>query len=172
MTKTSEGQPSPEHLLAIYLNDHLAGSVVGAQLARRVAAENEGTALHAPLSRLAEDIAADRRSLQQCMTALGVRRHRWKEAVAWALERAGRVKPNGRLTGYSPLSLLVEVEALQSGVRGKWALWHTLIEARANDPRLADADLPRLLQRAEAQSAELDGLHAQAARQAVAAPAQ
>jgi len=169
VTKRSESQPSPERMLGIYLNDHLAGSVVGSQLARRTVAENDGTALEAPLRQLAADIEADRRSLLACLAALGVRRQAWKEAAAWSMEKAGRLKLNGRLTGYSPLSLLVEVEALQSGVRGKWALWHALLEARGEDARLSRADLTRLLGRAEAQSAELDRLHAEAARRALAA---
>jgi len=44
-------------LLAIYLNDHLAGSAAGADLAARLAAENRSDArFAAALERLAEEI--------------------------------------------------------------------------------------------------------------------
>jgi len=42
------------------------------------------------------------------MEELGVSRSRLKPAGAWVLEKLGRVKLNGQLRGYSPLSRLLE----------------------------------------------------------------
>ena len=36
---------------------------------------------------------------------------RAKDGAAWVAEKLGRLKTNGQLTGYSPLSRLVELEA-------------------------------------------------------------
>jgi hypothetical protein len=61
-------------LLGIYLNDHLAGSAAGLELARRAARENRGTPLGDFLSTLATELQEDRALLQQVQRALGVPR--------------------------------------------------------------------------------------------------
>ena len=66
--------------------------------------------------------------LQGIMEDLGFGGDRLKNAGAWALEKAGRLKLNGELTGYSPLSRVVELEGLLTGITGKWGLWVALLE--------------------------------------------
>ena len=111
-----------QDLLGIYLNDHLAGATTGAALARRMAASAEpGTERAAVLSRLAGEITADRAALLRIMTALGIPVRGYKVFAAWAAERAGRLKLNGRLLTRSPLSDLEETEMLRLGVDGKAA---------------------------------------------------
>ena len=63
----------------------------------------------------------------------------------------GRLKPNGQLTGYSPLSRVVELEGLALGMTGKLALWKALRELVDEEPRLDAAELERLRERAERQ---------------------
>jgi hypothetical protein len=70
-------------------------------------------------------------------------------------EKAGRLKPNGQIRGYSPLSRLVELEGLEIGVTGKRSLWQALSHAFTDDARLAGFDLEALVARAEQQ---LEGL--------------
>ena len=53
------------------------------------------------------------------MDRLGVAQGRLKPLAAVFGERLGRLKLNGRLWGYSPLSRLDELELLQIGVVGK-----------------------------------------------------
>jgi hypothetical protein len=112
-------------LLGIYLNDHLAGSVLGVELARRSLAANEGSELGAFLRALLVEIVEDRATLIQLMERLSVPRSNGKIAAAWLAERLGRLKLNGQFTGYSPLSPLVELEGLAVGIEGK-----TLVVAR------------------------------------------
>jgi hypothetical protein len=147
--------PPSEVLLAIYLNDHLAGATVGRDLSRRSAASNRGTPYGPFLSQVAQEIAEDRQSLLAIMDALGVRVDRLKAAAAWAGEKLGRLKLNGQLRGYSPLSRVVELEGLVLGVHGKRALWITLGELARDRPVLDADDLLGLRQRAESQ---LEGL--------------
>lgn len=47
-------------------------------------------------------------------------------APAWAAEKLVRLKLNGRLRGYSPLSRLLELEMLHIGITGKLELWQAL----------------------------------------------
>ena len=156
--------------LPIYLNDHLAGSTLGVETARRAASENEGRPpLGEPLARLAREIDEDRDALKSIMAALGVRADVLKTAAAWAGEKAGRLKLNGQIRGYSPLSPLVEVEALLLGVNGKLSLWRTLRELAPHEPRL-DADrLAELEARAVGQRDALDELRREAGARALIA---
>src|SRR5881409_3682710 len=106
-------------LLAIYLNDHLAAATGALELSRRAAGSNRGGSCGAFLARLGTEIAADRDTLREIMRALEVRVDRLKVLGGWSAEKLGRLKPNGRLVGYSPLSRVIELEMLALGITGK-----------------------------------------------------
>jgi hypothetical protein len=155
-------------LLAIYLNDHLAGATLGVELARRLRSSNKGGEFAAPIARLCEEIEADRETLERLIAHLEIRRSRLKAAGAWAAEKLGRLKLNGQLTGYSPLSRLVELEMLYLGITGKMQLWKTL--ERTASERLAEFDFGELAARAARQRAAVDELHFSAAERAFPPP--
>ena len=113
-------------LIAIYLNDHFAAATSGRDLARRAARGNRTSDYGPCLERMAREIAEDRGSLLVIMEALGVRTDSLKVIVGWGAEKVGRLKLNGRLLGYSPLSRVVELEGLAIGVYAKLALWRSL----------------------------------------------
>src|ERR671933_2789202 len=142
--------------LAVYLNDHLAGATVGVELAKRAASSNEGNDYGAELSELAHEIAEDRASLVRIMERFDVKEDRLKTTGAYIAEKVGRLKPNAQLTGYSPLSRVVELEGLALGVAGKLSLWRALLEVADGDDRLDREELGVLLERAETQQRELE----------------
>jgi len=149
-------------LLAIYLNDHLAGATVGVELARRLQGSNRGDPeFGSSLAELCAEIEADRETLEAVMEKLGVGRSKLKPLTAVLGERLGRLKPNGQLRGYSPLSRVVELEILQLGVTGKQRLWRALEHSRSAD--LRDFDLDALAERASGQLSRLQELHLKAA---------
>jgi predicted DNA-binding ribbon-helix-helix protein len=157
-----------EKYLRIYLQDHLAGSTAGLELARRTRGANKGTEYGPPLAKIADEIEADRRMLQGIMDDLGFGGDRLKNAGAWGLEKLGRLKLNGELKGYSPLSRVVELEGLLTGITGKLGLWLALLEVAPSESRL-DADLlGRLRDRAEEQRTTVAALREKAAREAFA----
>lgn len=143
-------------LLAIYLNDHLAGAIAGRELARRAAASNRSSQYGEFLTALAKEIEEDRQSLLEIMGTLGVGVDRLKQTAGWGAEKLGRLKLNGRVLGYSPLSRVVELEALSLGVRGKLAMWLTLKQLEPDEPRLSASDLDELVRRAEGQLTQLE----------------
>src|ERR671925_29079 len=120
-------------LLAIYLQDHLAGSTAGLELVRRARDENRDGDLGDFLTELARELEEDRDELREIMRELGVADDVLKVAAAWTTEKLGRLKLNGRLTGYSPLSRVLELEGLLMGVNGKLCMWRAF-------RRMADAD--------------------------------
>jgi hypothetical protein len=156
-------------LLRIYLQDHHAAATVGVELARRARGSNQGTAYGDFLAGVADEIAADRRALEAIMRDLRLGPDRAKETLAWVGEKLGRLKPNGQLTGYSPLSRLVELEALALGVTGKLALWRTLGRLAEDLPELDGDYLERLAARAEGQQRGIEQQRLRAAREALAA---
>jgi hypothetical protein len=153
--------------LRIYLQDHLAGSTGGVELARRTAGANRGTTYGDTLAKLADEIEADRRALEEIMDDLGVGADRAKNLALWAAEKAGRLKLNGQLTGYSPLSRLVECEGLISGINGKLSLWRALLQIAPDEPRLEADRLGQLLERGQQQLGTVEGLRDRAARDAL-----
>lgn len=153
--------------LAIYLNDHLAGATAGRELARRAASSNAGSDYGIFLEDLATEIEADRDSLLAVMRTLGVGTDRLKVLGGWAAEKAGRLKLNGRLLGYAPLSRLIELEGLTLGVRGKLGLWRALEEIAPAEPRLVPAELRALSKRALAQLDDLEGQRLRAASESL-----
>jgi hypothetical protein len=149
-------------LLATYLNDHLAGATLGVELARRLHGSNEDDPDFGPvLAEVCAEIEADRETLKAVMAQLGVGQSKLKPLTAILGERLGRLKLNGRLWGYSPLSRLAELELLQIGVAGKRRLWRALEHTHASD--LPGFELGALADRATDQLRRLEALHLKAA---------
>lgn len=155
--------------LKIYLEDHYAGATAGLELARRSAGANSGTPYGEVLGRIAREIEEDRDSLRAIMTDLGVGPDRFKVTAAWAGEKAGRLKLNGHLTGYSPQSRVVELEGLVVGVTGKRCLWRALRHVAPQESRLREDELELLIERADRQLDELEEHRLKAISEAVAA---
>lgn len=140
--------------LRIHLNDHLAASTAGLELARRGRGNSTDAERTAMWSNVCDEIEADRAVLQEMLDRMEFTRNPVKAAIFWAGEKVGRLKPNGQLTGPSPLGQYTELEAMFLAVTGKLSLWRTL--ARIDDPRLRDFDLNGLIERAESQRLRLD----------------
>ncbi|MEU1291129.1 hypothetical protein ABZ439_01640 [Streptomyces sp. NPDC005840] len=151
-------------LLGIYLNDHLAGAAVGVGRSRFAARSHRDPPYAEPLRRLAGEIAEDRESLLGVMRALGVPPRRHKVAVSGTAERLGRLKSNGRLFRRSPLTLVIELEFLRLGVKGKELGWRTLRALAEADSRLDERELDALIARAERQVRTLEDLRLRAVR--------
>lgn len=157
-----------DRFLAIYLNDHLAGSTVGVELARRLRASNQSDAeFGAPLARLCSEIEEDRATLVRLMDRLGVSRDRVKPLLARLGERLGRLKLNGQLTGYSPLSRVLELEVLSGLIGAKLQLWNALEQAFGESPE--GFDFHALAARADNQGQHLEDLHLAATQRALPA---
>jgi len=153
--------------LGTYLNDHLGGATAGLELAKRSSGANKGTELGAFLEKLTEEIDQDRETLRSLMRTLAIGEDHVKKLAGWSLEKVGRLKPNGQLRGYSPLSRLIELEGLTGGVSAKRALWLNLERLAERDERFAAFDLPELLARADRQLAQLEQQRVSAASDAL-----
>jgi hypothetical protein len=141
--------------LGIYLNDHLAAADAAIARARASIRANQSTPLADSLHEFLVEAEEDRRALVEVMQRLGVRRARLKELAALTSERAGRLKLNGRLLRYSPLSRLEELELFAAGAALKARLWETLMLLSDGDSRLDAAEYASRQHRADAQANSL-----------------
>ena len=143
-------------LVQIYLNDHLAGSVAGHELAKRTLSNNTATPLGDYLIEFMQQLEEEQRIVEDLLDSFETAPDRLKQLAAWIAEKAGRLKLNGQITGYSDLSRLLEVEGLCLGVEGKLSLWRSLKQVAGHYPQLAVVDLDGLIERGEAQRDKLE----------------
>lgn len=145
-------------LVHIYLDDHWAGAGAGLNLAERMMRNNRGTAWFDVLSRLVTEIRSDDRVLADIRERLGVEGGGVKRRLAVLGERMARLKPNGRIITYSPLSRVLEAEALISGVVAKRNLWVALHHGLVG-VEFPGVDFESLQERADEQLELLRSIH-------------
>ena len=151
--------PGRHELLRIYLADHHAGSVGGLALAKRLA--RRGGEIGSTVSVVLGHIQEDKRALLRLLGRVGGTRHRAKETAAALAERLGRLKLNGRLFGRSPLTPVLELEAMVLAIEGRKRLWLTMTQlAKDAYPDWDIDDLRRRATRADADAAAVDRIRA------------
>lgn len=155
-----------DKLLRIYLNDHLAGSVVAVEQVAHCLKNNPDGELGALLAQLQDEIQEDRDVLEDLIERIGGAENPLKQAASWIAEKAHRTKPSGDVVGYSDLKRLEELEMLVLGVTGKHVLWDALDEVCGSDDRFRDIDFRALEQRAQRQRDDLEPHRIAAARTA------
>jgi hypothetical protein len=131
--------------LGTYLQDHYAGSSAGAELFRRAAQQQSDPVARTELTAMVEEVENDRATL---------------ERVA---EKLSRLKPNGELLHRSPLSDVIELEALRLAVEGKAAGWRVLRRLAEDEDDFDRSELDRLLSSAANQIDRLEKLRMAAA---------
>ncbi|TKR26894.1 hypothetical protein FA014_03280 [Cellulomonas hominis] len=154
-------------LLDSYLGDHLAGAEGGSARFGRMAEAYADSPLGPALARIAQEVTDERDWLHDTAHRLGVRPSVVKRVGLAAVERVGRLKPNGRLTDPSPLTAVLEIDLMRGAVIAKRGLWETL-HIWADDLGLDPAQLQRLLDQADEQIATLTRLGQVAREQAFA----
>jgi hypothetical protein len=147
--------------LQIYLNDHLTTAAAGAGLARRALRSNRGTELGSFLEAVAADLADDLTTIEGIMRERGLKPSALKRSLGTISERVGRLKLNGRLISYSPLSRLHELEGLGLLLGHNASMWRSL-------ETLGVERAAELAERAERHVAALQEHRRNAARKALA----
>ncbi|MDQ3761397.1 MAG: hypothetical protein M3460_06765 [Actinomycetota bacterium] len=160
-----------DKFLGIYMNDQLAAGMLWREVAQRSQRNNSGTQLGEALARVSAGIAEDVETFQKIMCRLGIRMNPVKIGLAIGAERLGRLKLNGRLGTYSPLSRFVELDFLAMGIEGKKLLWTTLRDLAGLASRLPNIDFDHLIERAERQRADLEPFRVRAGTEVLAASA-
>ena len=143
-------------MLHTYMQDHYAGAAAGIDLFRRVAEDHEDPEISRIVARIGDETVEDLKILEELMTLAGTSPSLLKDLPAKAAEKFGQLKPNRRVAERSPLSDLVELEALTLAVTGKTLGFKALLDI--DDPRLPQPTLEKLVERAEQHGRELEKL--------------
>lgn len=154
---------TPDQLLHIYLNDHRTGAVVAHGLAERARGSNTGNEFGDYLDDFVPALENDIDQLDAVFDQCGVSTDHIKLGAARLGAELGRLKLNGRVTDYSPLSRVIEFEALTVGVLAKGKLWKTIAALPSDHPAASAVDATKLVHRAETQARELGELAERAA---------
>jgi len=144
--------------LSIYLQDHYAGAVAGSALFHRVAGSHGDPTVRRVVADLAAEVESDRRELDGIMQVLTIPHNKAKEYLARGGEKLGRLMTNGALLRRSPLTDIVELEALSLAVEGKALGWKAMLTLAESEPSLDANQVQVLLDRADAQQARLEEL--------------
>ncbi|GAA1234727.1 hypothetical protein M3697_13725 [Janibacter melonis] len=161
---TSEARPDPDELLKVYLRRHLAASAGGVDLFRRVAGSIPAFARD-EVVRLADDVAADRRGLLDIAGSVGVTQPQVQETITRIGQQLGRLHPAGTLLRRSPLTDVIELEAMKAATNARILGFRTLQEL--SDPRLDQRHVTTLLERALDQEERIELLRVEAVHRAL-----
>ena len=145
-----------DNAIDVYLNDHLAGAMLGSDLAEQIRAQNHGSALGELMESLAPQIEQDRQTLIDLMQQLGSSKNPVKQATAWIAEKASRAKFSGMTSGEDELGTFMALETLTLGVRGKACMWKALKQVADQHAPIASMNLDDLIDRAHTQEDALE----------------
>ena len=154
--------------LAVYLNDHLAGSAAGLRLAKRCLERERETELGRQLDELVDEIEEDRDVLERVMTRVGATPNPLKQAAAngAALLTLLRNRLPVLGAGTGEVSRLEEIELLSLGIEGKRLLWRALGVLAKTDGRLKEFEFVTLESKARAQRDRLESVRLELASDA------
>ncbi len=151
----------------VYLNDHLAGAMLGSGLAKQIRSHNQNTPLGDVMQSLAPQIEQDRQTLISLMPRMGSSKNPVKQAGAWITEKVSRVKFWGLTSGETELGTFMALESLALGVQGKLSLWRALKQVADQHPAIASVNLDELIDRAQTQYDLLERERLAASRRAL-----
>ena len=157
-----------DNAIDVYLNDHLAGAMLGSDLAEQIQAQHDGTALGELMELLAPQIEQDRQTLIELMERLGSSKNPVKQVTAWIAEKASRAKFSGMTSGGPELGTFMALETLALGVRGKACMWIALRQIADQHPAIASVNLEKLIDRARTQEDALEHARLAAGTRALA----
>jgi len=152
--------------LAVYVNDHLAGSSAGLTMMDDLATRAEGTALEPKLRTLAAEVREDQQLLRDTLDRLAAGERRVAQAAAWLGEKVSEKRLALAARNHPALALLEGLESIALGLQGKLAVFRVLAELGPLDPRLAGLPYGARADRTAIQHGMIEAERRAAAREA------
>lgn len=152
----SQGNPPDSSRLSAYLDDHLVAAASGVKLFAAAKDSWKNTAHEQVFVSLVRNVSSDRAELVEIVHSLGYEPGKMKMTVAQIGAQLSKVNPLNLRRSDQGSGAQLELEALQSAVRGKECLWETLLAvAEAGSTSLDPGQLHRLIDRAREQQQKL-----------------
>ena len=158
----------PRENLAVYLNDHLAGSTALLELLERLQSWYAGSEIETFAAALHLEISEDRQALVDLMERLQVSRSFPRRFAGWIAEKAAQLKLRIDDPGAQAFRLLESLEAMSLGIEGKRLLWVSLSAAAEKDQALRGVDYENLKERATDQRVRVETVRVAAAQGSLA----
>lgn len=144
MTRATDGIPVRRldlDTLLPYLDLHLVGATNGVRLFGAARLSWAGTPYEEDFTRLRREITEERHFLKRLIRALGHRPSLLKMTLARVMSVVAELDPLNPLRRRATAGAQLELEALQSLLRGKEALWATLLALSPGAPAAAGEDV-------------------------------
>jgi hypothetical protein len=141
--------------LAVYLDDHLAGSIAALRMMEELADRHRGQPLEPKLRQLHAEVSEEQRGLRALLARIDAGPSAVKHAAAWLSEKVGEGKLALVGRNHPALATLQGLESLVLGLQGKLALYRVLIRLAPADPRIG-GDFAGLADRTVAQQAMVE----------------
>lgn len=154
--------------LAIYLNDHLAGSATVLELLAHLASAYAESEVERFAAQLRVEVLEDRKQLEALMARLNISQSPPRKASAWLAEKLAELKLRLDDPAAGAFRLFEATEAISLGVEGKRLLWQALATLSTDPPDLGGCDYERLILRAEDQRRRIEAMRVDAAKSALA----
>lgn len=138
-----------------WLNDHHALAIGAIELARRCRRENAYAPYAEKLDHVIRELETTKSCIEEVLDDMDRTPDRIKDVASWLAEKFGRLKLNNRLTSYSALSRLEELETLLVMCASIGVMWRSLERVRGADAKPGGVHLTA---RAEAMESTLDDL--------------
>lgn len=156
--------------LAVYLNDHLAGSRAAVELLEGLIESTRDTKTRGVLDGVRREIEEDRDVLETLIRRVSGAPSVVREVGGWVAEKLARLKLAVDDPSDGALRRLEALEILALGIQGKSSLWRALSMAASSVPELEQLNFGDLVRRAAEQYARVEDQRLEAARIALNHP--
>ncbi|WP_024476085.1 hypothetical protein [Arthrobacter sp. CAL618] len=152
----SNSNPTDSSRLSAYLDDHLVASASGVKLFSTAQESWRGTKHEQTFASLTKEISGERDELAQIISSLGYTPSKVKMVIAQVGAQLSKINPLNLRRSDKGSGAQLELEALQSIVRGKECMWETLgALTEAGSTELDAEQLRHLADRARKQQEQL-----------------
>jgi hypothetical protein len=134
VTRDRDHPTADRRVVRVYLGDHLAVMHGGAALAARMLDAPDHHEAAGLIAEVARELEAGCATIRAFLGQLGGSPPRLKMLAVGTAERIGRIKMNGRVARRSPLSEVLELEALRGVVGTAGAFWAAVARAGFASP--------------------------------------
>lgn len=141
--------------LKIYLNDHLAASVAGIQMAKHCLKNSQDPVLSKFLSDFLKQVTEEQNLLKKIIIYLEDTQTPLKRMAAWIFEKMAHLKLN-YFQSNAEVSRLLELEGLLAGVHAKLDMWRVVERLSISSPQFPNYPYESLIERVKKQLRSLE----------------
>lgn len=141
--------------LKVYLNDHLAASVAGIQMAKHCLKNSQDPDVSKFLSAFLTQVTEEQNLLKKIIIYLKDTQTPLKKMAAWIFEKMAHLKLN-YLQSNGEVTRLLELEGLLAGVHAKLDMWRMVERLSISNPQFVNYPYKSLIERVEKQLLSLE----------------